>query len=325
MKAAFCTGPGSFEIRDVPAPEPGAGEALIRVKACGICGSDKRTVNKPSEKISGHEVSGVVEQVEAAGEIAVGQEVVVDPMITCGECRYCVVGRTFSCLNRRGAIGYGAGGGFSEYVCAPLHCLHRKPANISFAEAAVAEPLAVAVGASQLRDVRAHDCIVFGAGAIGNLLAQVLKVRGARTVFLADINESHLDVARQLGDFVTINAADESAWEAVGDIHPHLAYDVVGGAPDVTARAMAMLPFTGALVQIGAPAPGALDLSTIEGKRLSVIWTQGVSVTEMREAVRLMESGEVKIAPLITGRFPLVRIEDAFAAAMTGIKVIVEP
>lgn len=327
MKAAFCIGSGKFEIRDVPMPEPGEDEALIRVEACGICGSDKRALAGDGSRanIPGHELSGVVEQVAPGLGVAEGQEIVADPIMFCGECKYCAAERTFFCTQRRGVIGYGAGGGFGEYVAVPVRCLYPKPANIDFAEASLAEPLAVAVGAAHLRDVTARDCIVFGAGAIGAALAQVLKVQAADQVYVVDIDDSHLAIARQLGDFVTINATDESAWHALGETAPKVAYDVVGSSRAVTAKALDILPANGALVLIGAPPEGALDIETIESKALSVIRTQGVSIAEMREAVRLLASGDVNVRPLVTGRFPLEGIEDAFQTALTGIKVVVEP
>ena len=327
MKAAFCVGAGKFEIRDVPMPEPAKEEALIRIKACGICGSDKRALasGRASSNIPGHELSGVVERVDSTLGVAKDQEVVADPIIPCGECKYCTAERTFFCTQRRGVIGYGAGGGFAEYVAVPVRCLYPKPANIDFAEASLAEPLAVAVGAAHLRDATAHDCVVFGAGAIGTMLALVLKAEGAGHVYLVDIDEGHLDIAKQLGDFVTINAADESAWAAIEGAAPKVAYDVVGNSRAVTAKAVDILPASGALVLIGAPPEGALDIEMIEKKTLSVIRTQGVSIAEMREAVRLLASGDVNVKPLVTGRFPLERIGDAFQASLTGIKVVVEP
>ena len=327
MRAAFCVGSGRFEVRDVPRPEPKDDEALIRIRACGICGSDKRALagEKASANIPGHELSGVVDQVAAGLGVAEGQEVVADPILFCGECKYCAAERTFFCTQRGGVIGYGAGGGFAEYVAAPVRCLHPKPGNIGFAEASLVEPLAVAVGAVRLRDVAAHDCIVFGAGAIGTMLAQVLKARAADQVYVVDIDESHLEIARQLGDFVTINAENASAWDAIGAMAPKMAYDVVGSSHVVTAKALDLLPANGTLVLIGPPPEGALDIEPIEKKTLSVIRTQGVSIAEMREAVRLLAGGDVSVGPLVTGRFPLERIEDAFQASLTGIKVVVEP
>ena len=327
MKAAFSVGSGKFEVRDVAAPQPREGEALVRVKACGICGSDKSGLAKATvrETISGHELSGVVEGVDSTDAIAVGQEVIVDPIIPCGECKYCRAERTFLCTHRQGVIGYGVGGGFAECVCVPPRCLYPKPGNIDFAEASMAEPLAVAVGAAHSRSIAALDCVVFGAGAIGTMLAQVLKARGADNVFVVDIDQGHLDVARQLGDFIAINAADGSAWDAIGDAAPKVAYDVVGHSDAVVARALDVLAPQGALVCIGMPNEGALKMDIIEKKALSVIRTEGVSIAEMREAVSLLASGEVNVKPLVTGRFALERIEEAFQASLSGIKVVVEP
>jgi len=327
VKAAFCIGSGKFEIRDVPAPQPRKGQALVRVKACGICGGDKRALAAESvpERISGHELSGVVEQVSSDGGFAVGDEVAVDPVCFCGECKYCRAGRTSLCQNRDGVIGYGAGGGFAEYVCVPVRSLCPKPSAIDFAEASMIEPLGVALRGAGQRDVTTFDCIVFGAGAIGAMLAQVLKLRGADRVYIVDIRESHLDAARQLGDFVTVNARDESPWDALEDADIRAAYDVVGKSSDVLDRAVSLLRPTGALIQIGAHTPGALRMDVLDKKNLTLIRSAGVDIGEIREAADLLGSGQVRVGPLITDRFPLERIEDAFAASLDGIKVVVEP
>lgn len=327
MKAAFCIGSGKFEIRDVPRPQPGEREALVRVRACGICGSDKSALARAQARnnIPGHELSGVVEYADPGDDVAIGQEVVVDPVLPCGECKYCKAGRTSFCMHRKGTIGYGAGGGFAEYVSVPLCCLYPKPANIDFAEASMTEPLGVAVNGANLRDATGLDCLVFGAGAIGTMLAQVLKRRGADTVYIADVDEGHLDIARQLGDFVTINARDESAWDAVKDADIKVAYDVVGGSAAVAARALSVLAERGALVFIGAQKEGAVSMATVEERALSLIQTEGVSIAEMREAVSLLGSGQVNVKPLISARFSLDDIEGAFQASLTGIKVVVEP
>ena len=327
MKAAFCTGSGKFEIRDVPRPTPREGEALLRVKACGICGSDKREFSSPSvkDRISGHEVSGVVEQADGSGSIGVGDDVVVDPLCFCGECKYCRLGRTSFCKQLKGVVGYGVGGGFAEYLCAPFTSLCPKPSQIDFAEASMTEPLGVAVRGAAQTDPTGHDCIVFGAGAIGSMLAQVLALRGASRVYVVDIHDTHLAAARQLGDFTTVNARRDADWEAVREADIRVAYDVVGKSTDVLTKAVAVLQRGGALVLIGVQEPGGLRMEDTEAKGLSVIRSAGVHITEMREATDLLGSGQVKVQPLITGRFPLDRIEEAFEASLTGIKVVVEP
>lgn len=327
MKAAFCTGSGKFDIREVARPDPRPGEARLRVKACGICGSDKREFNSANvkDRISGHEISGVVEQTNKAKDIAVGDEVVVDPLCFCGECRYCLLGCTSFCKQPKGVVGYGAGGGFAEHVCVPLTSLCPKPASIDFAEASMTEPLGVALRGASQTDVAGHDCIVFGAGAIGSMLAQVLALRGANRVYVVDIHDTHLAAARQLGDFVTINAGRDADWSVLSDADLRAAYDVVGKSAEVLKKAVAVLQQRGTLVLIGVQEPGVLTMDDIENKTLSLIRSAGVHITEMREAVSLLGSGQVKVGPLITGRFPLDRIEGAFEASLTGIKVVVEP
>ncbi len=328
MKAAYGLGSFRFEIRDVPTPKPTEGQALIRVKACAICGSDKHEHGQPkvADRLSGHEVSGIVEEVVGPdADAQPGDAVALAPLWFCGECKYCAAGRTSSCLRPGGVIGYGKGGGFAEYIVAPVRTLCPKPAALSFREAALTEPLAVAVRGVNMIDVAAHDCIVFGAGAIGLMLAQVLRARGADQVFIVDIDEQHLALARELGPFITIQANGASQWEQLSQGDVRVAFDAVGHAPAVTQKAVEVVKPGGSCVLIGAQDPDVLKATGFERKNVSLLFSVGVHMSEMQEASRLMETGAVDVKPLLTGAFPLDRIADAFEAARKGIKVIVEP
>ena len=328
MKAAYGLGSLRFEIRDTPMPEPTEGQALIEVKACAICGSDKHEHGqaKVADRISGHEISGGVQEVVGAQtDVRPGDEVALAPLWFCGECKYCAAGRTSSCLRPEGVIGYGKGGGFAEHIVAPVRTLCPKPASVSFREAALTEPLAVALRAASLLDVAAHDCIVFGAGAIGLMLAQVLKVRGAGQVYVVDILEEHLALVRALGDFSTIQANDAAEWAKLDRGDVRVAFDAVGRAPAVTQKAVDVVKRGGACVLIGAQDPDVLKATGFERKNVSLLFSVGVHMSEMREASQLMETGRVDVKPLLSGAYPLDRIAEAFEAAQRGIKVIVEP
>ncbi len=328
MRAAYGLGSYRFELRDVPVPKPTEGQALIRVKACAICGSDKHEQgqSKVADRISGHEISGIVEEIAGpeAG-LQPGEQVAVAPLWYCGECKYCALGRTSLCLKPSGVIGYGKSGGFAEYMVAPTRTLCTKPETISFHEAALTEPLAVAVRGVSLVDVSGHDCIVFGAGAIGLMLAQVLEVRGANQIYIVDIDEQHLALARELGQFSTIQANDTDQWEQLEKGDVRVGFDAVGRAPSVTQKAVEVVNRGGSCVLIGTQDPDVLKATGFERKNVSLLFSVGVHMSEMTEANRLMEEGKVDVKPLFSGVFSLDQIEEAFEAARKGIKVILEP
>lgn len=328
MRAAYGLGSLRFELREIAVPEPTEGQALVRVKACAICGSDKHEHSQAevADRVSGHEISGVVERVAGtATDLEPGDEVCLAPLWFCGKCKYCAVGRTSSCISPEGVIGYTMPGGFAEYTTAPVRTMCPKPSGISFEQAALTEPLAVAVRAVSILDVAAHDCLVFGAGAIGLMLAQVLKTRGAGQIFLTDIDEGHLELANQLGDFVTLQSDDPAQWRKLEAADIRIAFDAVGNVPAITQRAVERVKPGGACVLIGAQDPDVLAATDFAHKRISLLFSEGVHMSEMDEASRLMQTGEVDLGPLLSGTYPLERIEDAFEAARSGVKVIVEP
>lgn len=301
---------------------------MIRVKACGICGSDKGEHGRErvADRISGHEVSGVVESagVGVSPEIEEGTEVTLAPLWHCGGCRYCMAGRTSFCLNPTGVLGYGRGGGFADYVTAPAQTIIRKPADISFHAAAMTEPLAVAVRGVSLVDVTGHECVVFGAGTIGLLLAQVLRAKNARTISVVDIDEAHLEVARAMG-FKTVHSSDDAQWSTLAESSPRVAFDAVGKVPDVTRKVVEVVAPGGSCVLIGQQDPDVLRESGFEKKNVSLLYSTGVHLFELEESLRLMRTGDVDVGPLITGVYPLEEIDAAFEAARAGIKVMIEP
>jgi L-iditol 2-dehydrogenase len=218
MKALLLREYKHLELLDVPQPAPGSGELLIQVAACGICGSDVHGYDGSSGRrippiVMGHEAAGVV---AAAGEgvtaFRVGDRVTFDSTVYCGECPYCLRGEMNLC-DRRQVIGVSCGeyrrnGAFAEYVTVPERIVYRLPDSMSFAEAAMLEPVAVALHAVKLSGIRGGEtALVIGAGMIGLLTLQAARAAGCRRVMIADVDATRLRLAESLGATETLHLA----------------------------------------------------------------------------------------------------------------------
>src|SRR6266513_2575581 len=242
MKVLLLSEYKHLEIADLPEPTPGPGEVLVRVAACGICGSDVHGYDGSSGRrippiVMGHEAAGRIAAVGAEVKgLAVGDRGTFDSTIYCGACTHCCRGETNLC-DRRQVLGvscsdYRRAGAFAEYVAVPSRIVYRLPDNLSFAEAAMLEAVAVAVHAVSLAQVSSSStALVVGAGMIGLLIVQVLRAAGCSRILVTDIDSSRLklaqdvgahtvlsatlDVARQVGE-LTRGAGVDAAIEAVG-------------------------------------------------------------------------------------------------------------
>ena len=189
MKAWVLHNINDIRFGDIPVPEPEPDEVLLRVKACGICGSDvPRVYDTGAHRmplVIGHEFSGVVERAGSADNAQwTGKRVMVFPLIACGQCAQCRQERYEMCADYD-YIGSRRNGAFAEYVCVPARCLMEVPDGVSFAEAAMAEPMAVAVHAMRMAGLlRDRAVIVYGAGSVGLLLAMFLKDAGCDNLYI---------------------------------------------------------------------------------------------------------------------------------------------
>ena len=228
MKAAVLEEVGKLVIKDVPRPKCGDDEILIKVEACAVCGTDikiyhhgHRLIKLP--RITGHEVSGTVVEVgKNVSGYKSGDRVAIAAVIPCGECQYCLDGVQSMCDNLK-AIGYHYDGGFAEYMLVPSlsiknGCVNILAPNISFGEAAIAEPLACAINGQELSRPKLGDVVVIiGAGPIGCFHVQLAKAQGARCVILIDVSEERLNMSKVAKPDITINGSKENAIERVMD------------------------------------------------------------------------------------------------------------
>src|SRR6266702_1620717 len=249
MKALLLSEYRHLEITDLPDPTPGPGELLVKVAACGICGSDVHGYDGSS----GRRIPPIVMGHEAAGRVAaVGPQVTAwseadritfDSTISCGTCRYCTRGEVNLCDHRRvlgvSCSDYRCAGAFAEYVIVPQRIVYRLPDSLSFSEAAMLEAVAVAVHAVSLAQISpGSNALVVGAGMIGLLVLQALRVAGCSRIYVADLDRSRLKLAQDVGATATLSAEADLVAEIMqltGGTGVDVAVEAVGRSETVKA------------------------------------------------------------------------------------------
>ncbi len=322
MKALLLSQYNHLEMAEFPVPSPGPQEVLIRVAACGICGSDVHGYDGTSGRrippiVMGHEAAGTVAALGAgATNLAENDRVTFDSTISCGACPFCLRGEVNLC-NRREVLGvscgdYSRAGAFADYVIVPSRIVYRLPASISFPEAALLEAVAVATHAVSLAgNVTEHltrrSALVIGAGTIGLLCLQVLRAAGCSQIFITDVDATRLAVAKAFGATAALPPGAELD-ELIGDVTGGDGVDLVVeavGRNETIAHAIAAVRKGGAVVLVGNISPEInLPLQKVVSRQIRL---QGscASAGEYPRAIELMESGAVNVKPLITAVVPL--------------------
>ena len=343
MKAMLLTEYEHLEVTDLPTPEVGAGELLVEVRACGICGSDIHgydgsTGRRIPPLVMGHEASGVVAKVgEGVKGFAVGDRVTFDSTVSCGKCPYCRSGHINLCDNRR-VLGVSCGeyrqhGAFAEYVVVPEHISYRLPDGVSFEHAAMIEAVSIAVhAANRAKPTLGDTALVVGSGMIGLLAIQAVKLAGAARVIAVDLEDSRLAVAKSLGADVTLNAKTTDVPAEVakltGGRGADVTLEVVGATPTIK-TAIAATRKGGTVVLVGNLAPNVeMPLQAIVTRELSVLGSCA-SNGEYPACIELLSSGAIKVDPLITATASLDEGPAWFARLHRGepgaMKVILKP
>ena len=318
MKALLLSQYQHLEIADLPEPAPGPGEVLIRVAACGICGSDVHGYDGSS----GRRIPPIVMGHEAAGRIAAigggvtgfspGDRVTFDSTVYCGSCPPCSRGQVNLCDHRQvlgvSCADYRRAGAFAELVVVPSRILYRLPENLSFAEAAMLEAVSVAVHAVSLAQISpGSTALVVGAGMIGLLSVQALRAAGCSRIFVADIDASRLQLAQQIGAIVALSAQSDLAEQVLqltGGAGVDVALEAVGGTATVTA-AIASVRKGGTVVLVGNISPQVtIPLQKVVTRQIRL---QGscASAGEYPQAMELLASGSIQVKPLISAIAPL--------------------
>jgi 2-desacetyl-2-hydroxyethyl bacteriochlorophyllide A dehydrogenase len=332
MRAAVWERPGELRVQERADPEPGPQEIIVRVGACGMCGTDIHVAEgefppTPYPIVPGHEFAGEVVSIGSEVEDpVVGSQVAVDPSLFCGHCDFCRVQRGNLCRNWN-ALGTTVDGAFAELVRAPARNAYQLPDGTSPRTGALVEPLACAVHGMRRLDPQTGDSVlVTGAGTMGLLLLQLLHQGGAASVTVVDRNERRLELARSLG------AADvETDLDALKRGHPD-GFDCVvdaTGVPVVIQKGLEAVRRGGKLMMFGvAPQEARIEVSPFQiyNEEITLVGSMAVLYTFV-QAIELLRSGGVKTEPLLTDTFPLDEFEEALAAmrAGQGVKVQVLP
>lgn len=321
MIAAVLRAPGRLEIETRPPLSPCPGEAVVKVEGAGLCGTDYRiwTGDRPVvyPRVMGHELIGHVLEVGAdVAGLAPGQQVAIEPNYSCGACSLCREGNKNLCLSRV-AVGIDVDGGFAEQVAVPARCCWPAPDGIPHDQLLLAEPLAVVVRAvGRARPVAGESAVVLGVGSLGLLAIQVLKARGVK-VLAASRSARRFPLAEELGadEVVTIGAGDEiTAVQAFsGREGVDLVVETAGTAPAVT-EAIDLCRPGGRVVLTGLPhEPSRLDAFGVVRREITITGSM-IYQDEFGEALALLGSNQVRAERLVTHRFPLDSIGQAFEA-----------
>ena len=332
-----------LELIDLPRPEIGAHDLLIRVKACGICGSDIHgydgsTGRRIPPLVMGHEAAGLV---EAAGSEVTrfkpGDRVTFDSTVYCGECFFCLRGQQNLCDNRQ-VLGVSCGdyrrnGAFAEFVSVPERICYRLPDNVPFEHAALIEAISVAVHAVSLTPIALNDtAIVVGSGMIGLLIIQSLKLTSCGRIIAIDVDDSKLKAASQLGAHETINSRTEDAKARVlaltGGRGADLALEAVG-ATDPIQTAIDCVRKGGVVTLVGNLSPKVqIPLQAVVSRQLKLIGSCA-SNGEYPTCIDLLARGAIQVEPMISARAPLsegVRwFERLYGKEPNLMKVILQP
>jgi len=306
-------------VEEFPVPRPGPGEALLRVAACGICGSDVHGLDGSTGRrvpplIMGHEAAGVIEAVGAdVRDWRRGDRVTFDSTIYCGQCRFCRQGRINLCDDRR-VLGvscdeYRQHGAYAEYVVVPSRILYRLPEGLSFERAALVEPLSIALHAAERAGAGKGDtAAVVGAGMIGLLAVQALKARGCSPVIALDVDDGKLELARQLGADALVRSDDRNAVARVLEATSGAGADAVieaAGLDESFQTAVLCARKGGVLALIG-------NLKSTVGFPLQVVVTRELSVLgscasrgEYPECLEMIADGRVDVDVLTSAVAPL--------------------
>ena len=319
MKALLLTAPGVLEYTDVPEPEMGDDDLLVRVEAVGICGSDVHGMDGSSGRrvpplVMGHEAAGVVEAVgRSVTGWAVGDQVTFDSTVFCGRCAYCTAGVTNLCDDRR-VLGVAQGewrrdGAFAERVAVPARIVHRLPPGMSMVEAALTEPLTVALHAVSRAPVAAADSVlVIGAGLIGLLVIAALREAGCERIIAVDLSPARLARATQMGASDVVQAGGDDVGDRLLALTegrgPDVAFEAVGIGSTVS-LAIASVRKGGTVVLVGNVVPTVeLPLQWVVSRQLTLAGS-AASCGEYPQALELIASRRIDVGSLVSEVAPL--------------------
>jgi len=336
MKAALLYGVKDLRLEEVDIPEVGPGEILARVRAATTCGTDLKIYKRgyvggiiKYPQPFGHEWAGDVVKVgEGVQGIEEGMRIRAGNSTPCYKCPMCQKGLYNLCENRTWLWG-----SYAEYVKVPApivkHNLHIIPPNLSYAEAAITEPLACVLHGALKAGIKLGDTVVvIGAGPIGILHTQLAKRMGAKKVIIGDLVEERLKIAEKLGADVTINVSEEDITSRVKEETGGLGADVVieaVGLPTTWQKALELVAKGGTVLEFGGCPPGTkieVDTELLHYSEVTLLGTFHATPEEFSKAFDLISSGQINVKPIISMEKPLEEIKEVFDSILQSKKVL---
>ncbi|SHE40662.1 galactitol-1-phosphate 5-dehydrogenase [Alkalibacter saccharofermentans] len=337
MKSAVLKEIGLIEIEERDIPSIQKEEVLVKPMVGGICGTDiERMWHTGTWKfptVLGHEFCGIIEKVgSSVTNVNVGDHVVINPMVTCGVCRYCRSGHQNMCVEYD-YLGSRSDGGYQEYVNVAAKNVIKLPQEMPFDLAATIDPLVIGIHTLSKADIQPGNTVcIMGAGPIGNFMVQLAKVYGAGTVIAADLMEEKLDCAKESGADICVNVTKDDIFKVVEEATSGLMADVViesAGAVQAVENSILVAAKQGRVVFMGTPhrdvTIGDKVFEGILRKELTVkgSWCydyKELPIDEWQVGIDYLNSGKVKADHMITHRFPLEKAQDAFEVVKTRDK-----
>lgn len=313
--------PGVLDLLDTPREDPAPGEVLVRVERAGICGSDLHIFHGSNPfarypRVIGHEFAGRVEALgEGVSDLAPGDRIVVDPVVSCGRCYACRVGRPNVCANLE-VFGVHRDGGFRDLVRVPRANALRVPDGMPAAVAALAEPFSIAANVLSRTGIGPEDSVlIYGAGTVGLTVLQVARLHGARCL-VADLDEGRLERARSFGADAVINSRATPVPEAVAGEHDGLGPSLVidgAGVPALLEEACRVASPAGRIGLLGfSPAPCNVSQQEIVKKELTLVGSR-LNRRLLPQVIEWLAGGRLRPEAMITQTFAARDARDAFA------------
>ena len=320
MVAVVVRQPSALEVKPSAAPQPRPDEVVIRVHRAGICGSDVHILHGSNPfavypRVIGHEFAGVVSDVgsDVTG-IRIGDRAIADPVVSCGHCYPCRIGRPNVCANLE-VMGVHRDGGFQTYVAAPARNIIPVPADMPFDIAALAEPYSIAANVLTRTGCSAKDTVlIYGAGTVGVTVLQVAKLHGARCI-IADIDEARLERATRFGADAIIDSRRRSVPETVkretDGLGPTLVIDGAG-VPALLDEACRVVSPAGRIGLLGfSPAPSPLSQQEVVRKELTIVGSR-LNRRLLPQVITWLAEGRLRPDAMITQVFAAVDVRSAF-------------
>ena len=310
-----------FEYLDVPVPEVGEGDVLIKMSTMGICGSDVQVYHglhnyMTFPVVQGHEGSGTVEKIgDKVTAVKPGDKVTIQPQIFCGRCVPCKTGKENVCQNLK-VYGIHTDGMAQEYLSMPESVVRKLPDDMSLDVAAFVEPVAVAAGSiRRCGDIQGRNLVVLGAGPIGNLVAQVAAAEGAH-VLVTDIAQQKLDLAKECGIPNVRNTSKLDLKQAIAEVFGDDGADCIIDCAAVTQSLLSALnaarPASKIVIVGNFKKPVEIEIPLIQRQAIDVIGVMMYVKTDYEKAIDLIHSGRVEVEKLISNTFPVNQFKEAY-------------